>query len=221
MTAEVRINTDDNLDIETLEEAAYLLLDGEVLVCPTDTGYAFTANALDEAAIEKVFTLKKRSFDKPIHMAVSTIDEAVKYAYVNEAARALAQRFLPGALTLVLLCRETVPSLLTGGRDTVGIRIPNHQTILTLARMIDRPLTTTSANLSGRVTPHRVQEIISQLGSSIREVALILDQGAIPSRKSSTIVDLSIQPPQILRQGLISELEIWEVLGSNEVFKCS
>jgi L-threonylcarbamoyladenylate synthase len=220
MTAKVRIVESDNPDIKMLEEAAYLLLKGEVIVCPTDTGYAFAANALDEAAIEKVFALKKRPHHKPIHMAVSTIDEAGRYAYVNEVARVLAQRFLPGALTLVLLRRETVPSLLTGGRDTVGIRIPDNQTILTLVHMVDCPLTTTSANLSGQATPYRVQEIISQLGNSIHEVSLILDQGAIPPLGTSTIVDLSVEPPQILRQGLISEPEIWEVLGSNKISKC-
>lgn len=218
MTNEVRFN-ENSPDIELLEKAVSLLLKGEVLVCPTDTGYAFAANALDEAAIEKVFALKKRPHDKPIHMAVNTIDGAERYAYVSETARALAQRFLPGALTMVMHRRETVPSSLTGGRDTVGIRIPDNRTILTLANMIDRPLTTTSANLSGKATPYRVEEIISQLGSAIQEVALILNQGSIPPLGISTIVDLSIDPPQIIRQGLISEQDIQDVIDSNEVLK--
>lgn len=216
MIGEVRIIKGESPDTGILEEAALLILKGEVLVCPTDTGYAFAANALDEAAIGKVFALKKRPLDKPIHMAVSAIDQMGRYAYVDETAEALARRFLPGALTLVMPRRETVPPLLTGGRDTVGIRIPDNQTILTLIRMIDRPLTTTSANLSDQATPYMVEEIISQLGSSIQEVALILDQGQIPSPGISTIVDLSIEPPQILRQGLISEPEIWEALGANK-----
>lgn len=220
MTIEVIISQEGNTDVEILERAAKLLLEGEVLVCPTDTGYAFTANALDEAAIEKVFVLKKRSPDKPIHMALSSIEEAERYACVNEVARALARKFLPGALTLVLPRRERVPSLLTGGRDTVGIRIPDNQTILTLIKMIDRPLTTTSANLSGQASPQTVQGIISQLADSSRQVALILDQGTIPALGTSTIFDLSVDPPQIIRQGLISESEIWKVTCSNEVSKC-
>lgn len=219
MIAEVGDSKYGNPDIKMLEEAAYLLLKGEVLVCPTDTGYAFAANALDETAIRKVFALKKRSSDKPIHMAVRNIDEAVKYAYVDEAARTLAQRFLPGALTMVMLRREVVPSLLTGGRGTVGIRIPDNRIMLSLIEMAGRPLTTTSANLSGQATPYRVEEIISQLGDSIYEVSLILDQGMIPSQGTSTIVDLSIDPPQVLRQGLIGEDEIWEALGIKEVVK--
>lgn len=220
MTIEVKISEDGNTDIEILERAVALLLQGEILVCPTDTGYAFTANALDEAAIKKVFALKKRQLDKPIHMAISTMERAERYAHVNEAARALARRFLPGALTLILPRREIVPSLLTGGRDTVGIRIPDNKTILTLIQMTDRPLTTTSANISGQESPQTVREIISQLGKSANQVALFLDQGKIPGLGTSTILDLSTDPPRILRTGLISESEIWEVTGSNEVSKC-
>lgn len=220
MTIEVKISQEGNSDIEILERAAALLLKGEILICPTDTGYAFTANALDEAAIEKVFALKKRTPDKPIHMALSRIEEAEKYAHVNELARALARRFLPGALTMVLPRKEIVPSLLTGGRDNVGIRIPDNRTLLTLIKMIDRPLTTTSANISGQSSPQTVQGIVSQLGDSSQQVALILDQGTIPAQTTSTILDLSVDPPQIIRQGIISESAIREVTGSDEVSKC-
>lgn len=220
MTIEVKISEDGNTEIEVLGRAAALLLQGEILVCPTDTGYAFAANALDEAAIRKVFALKKRPLDKPIHMAVSTIEEAERYAHVDEVARTLAGRFLPGALTLVLPRREIVPSLLTGGRDTVGIRIPDNKTILTLIQRTDRPLTTTSANISGQESPQTVREIISQMGKSASQVALFLDQGRINTMGTSTILDLSTDPPRILRQGLINESEIWEVMASNEVFKC-
>ena len=219
MTAKVRVIEGDNPDIRVLEEAASLILKGEVLVCPTDTGYAFAANALDVAAIQKVFALKKRSLDNPIHIAVSGIEEAEKYAYVDEAARVLAREFLPGALTLVLPRKEVVPSSLTGGRDTIGIRVPDNRAILALAKMVDRPLTTTSANISGKATPYTVQEIIDQLGDSIPQVALILDQGTIPIGGVSTIVDLTVRPPEILRQGRISEPEISAILRSTEVPK--
>ena len=219
MIDEVRVIKGDNPDIGVLEEAASLILKGEVLVCPTDTGYAFAANGLDVTAIQKVFALKKRPLDNPVHVAVSGIEEAEMYACVDEAARVLAREFLPGALTLVLHRKEIVPSLLIGGRDTIGIRVPDNQTILALARIVDRPLTATSANISGRPTPYTVQEIIDQLGDSISQVALILDQGTIPGGGVSTIVDLTVEPPQILRQGCISESEIWAILQSMEVFK--
>lgn len=219
MTAEVRVIDGDSPAIGVLEEAASLILKGEVLVCPTDTGYAFAANALDVAAIQKVFILKKRPLDNPIHVAVSGIEEAEKYAYVDEVTKVLACEFLPGALTLVLPRKEIVPPLLTGGRGTIGIRVPDNQAILALAHMVDRPLTATSANISGMATPYTVQEIIDQLGNSISQVALIIDQGLLPAGGTSTILDLTIKPPQILRKGRISESEISGILRSTEVFK--
>jgi len=219
VTAIVRFVKGQNPDIKALDEAASLILKGEVLVCPTDTGYAFATNALDIVAIQKVFALKKRPLDNPIHMAVSRINDAENYAYVDEITKILAQEFLPGALTLVLPRREVVPSLLTGGRDTIGIRIPDNKTILALSGMTGRPLTTTSANISGRPTPYTIKEIMDQLGDSISQVALILDQGSIPSVGTSTVLDLTVKPPQILRQGLISESEIFKILRSMEVLK--
>ena len=89
-------------DSRILRQAAKLIKKGEVLVCPTDTGYAFSANALDTRAVARVFNLKGRSYSNPIHIAVSSLEEAGRYAFINEAAKHLARHFLPGALTLVL-----------------------------------------------------------------------------------------------------------------------
>jgi L-threonylcarbamoyladenylate synthase len=211
----IKVVDADNPSIQTLEEATSLILKGEVLVCPTDTGYALTANALDIEAVQKVFAIKKRPFNNPIHIAVSGIEEAERYAYVDEIARFLASRFLPGALTLVLPRREIVPPLLVGNRDTIGIRIPDNQTMLRLIHMTGLPLTATSANISGRATPYTAQEVIEQLGKSIQKVALIIDQGSLAQRGTSTIVDLSIKPPRIIRQSRLSEREILKALHSS------
>ena len=202
-----------NPDSAIIERAARLINRGEVVVCPTDTGYAFAANALDTRAIARVFDLKGRSFSNPIHVAVSSIEEAGKYAQINEVARYLAGHFLPGALTIVLPKKEIIPSMLVAGLDTVGIRIPDNNVILKLAAAAERPLTTTSANISGHPTPYTVEEIIAQLGDNIRKIALILDQGLIKTHELSTIVDLSVSPPQLIRQGLVSWLEIHEVIN--------
>jgi L-threonylcarbamoyladenylate synthase len=202
------VNPDDRI----LKQAARLIIKGEVLVCPTDTGYAFSASALDTRAIASVFNLKGRSYSNPIHVAVSSIEDAEKYARINEAARHLARHFLPGALTLVLPKREIIPALLVAGRDTIGIRIPNNRVILSLAEMTALPLTTTSANISGQPTPYSVEEVTGQLEETLQKVALVLDQGPLPARELSTIVDLAVSPPQLIRQGLVSWLEIREVL---------
>ena len=195
-----------------VREAANLIAKGGVVVCPTDTGYAFSANALDIRAVARVFELKGRSYSNPIHVAVHSIEEAEKYAHVNEAARYLAGRYLPGALTLILPRREIIPALLVAGRDTIGIRIPDNRAILSLAELTARPLTTTSANISGKPTPYTSEEVLEQLGDFVKNVALILDQGRLAVRELSTIVDLTVSPPQLIRQGRVSWLEIREEL---------
>jgi len=197
-----------------LRRAARLIAKGEVVVCPTDTGYAFAANALNPKAIIKVFSLKGRSYSNPIHIAVNSIEAAEKYACLNKAAECLAHRFLPGALTLVLPKKEIIPPLLVAGGDTIGIRIPDNRVILDLTTMTNLPLTATSANISGRPTPYSAQEATEQLGETIENVALVLDQGTLPVHELSTIVDLTVSPPQLIRQGRISWLEIRQVLQS-------
>jgi L-threonylcarbamoyladenylate synthase len=201
-----------NPTVDIIDRAAKLIAKGGVVVCPTDTGYAFSANALDVRAITRVFQLKGRSYTNPIHIAVDSIDEADKYAVVDDTVRHLAARFLPGGLTLVLYRRESVPSMLVAGRDTVGIRIPNNKVILSLVKKCGKPLTTTSANISAQPTPYSVEEIVKQMGENIKNIDLILDQGPIVKRELSTIVDLTASPPQLIRQGRVSWLEVREEL---------
>lgn len=201
-------------DPQLLEKAARLIIKGEVIVCPTDTGYAFSANALDPKAIVKVFHLKGRSYSNPMHVAVSSIEEAKKYARINDIAEVLARRFLPGALTLVLPRQEIVPAILVAGRDTIGIRIPNNKVILDLSALTGLPLTATSANISGRSTPYSAEDVLEQMGEAIKQVALVLDQGPLPVRELSTIVDLTVDPPQLIRQGRVSWIDLKQVLQS-------
>lgn len=196
----------------TLDQAARQLKKGGVVVCATDTGYAFAANALDQRAIARVFHLKGRSFRNPIHIAVGSIEDADKYAIVNEEARYLAERYLPGGLTLVLKRRENVPAMLVAGLATVGIRLPDSRTVLELAARAGFPLTMTSANTSGKPGTYAVPEIQAQLGEAMEDVAMVLDEGPIKRREVSTIVDLTVRPATLIRQGLVSWLEVREEL---------
>jgi L-threonylcarbamoyladenylate synthase len=196
------------LDTAIIERAAALIKKGEVVVCPTDTGYAFCANAMNVRAIAKVFQLKGRSFNNPIHIAVASITEAEKYAVVSEAAKTLAKRYLPGGLTMVMQKKDTIPSILVAGMKTVGIRIPDNTVILRLAELTGLPLTTTSANISGQPGTYAVAEIQEQLGENMKKIAMVLDQGTIKQREVSTIVDLNANPPELIRQGKVSWLDI-------------
>ncbi len=214
MAVKIEVVNANKPSLRILRRAARLIAKGKVIVCPTDTGYAFAANALDPKAVVRVFNLKGRSYSNPIHVAVSSVEAAEKYAHFNKAAEYLARSFLPGALTLVLPKKEIIPTLLVAGRDTIGIRIPGNRVILDLAAMTDLPLTATSANISGKPTPYSAQEVVNQLGETIEKVALILDQGPLPMRELSTIIDLTVSPPQLLRQGRVSWLELRQILQS-------
>jgi L-threonylcarbamoyladenylate synthase len=182
------------------------------VVCPTDTGYAFCANALDTRAVTKVFHLKGRAYSNPIHIGVVSMAEAEKYAYVTGAAKFLAGHYLPGALTLVLKKREIIPALLVAGLDTVGIRIPKNKVILRLIEITGRPLTTTSANISGKPGTYSISEVKAQLGENMQQAAMALDQGPLKTRELSTIVDMTASPPELIRQGRISWLDVHSVL---------
>lgn len=214
MTVEIEVVNAHKPSLRLLRRAARLIARGEVIVCPTDTGYALSANALDPRAIVKVFHLKGRTYANPIHVAVNSLEAAEKYAHLNKLARYLAQRFLPGALTLVLPRKEIIPSLLVAGRDSVGIRIPDNKMIVDLAAITDLPITATSANLSGQPTPYSTPEVIQYMGEMAEKVALVLDQGELPKRGLSTIVDLTVSPPQLIRQGVVSWLGVWQVVQS-------
>lgn len=214
MAVDIEVVKADKPSPRILKRAARLIARGKVIVCPTDTGYALAANALDAKAIVKVFNLKGRAYSNPIHVAVSSMEAAGKYAHLNKTAEYLARSFLPGALTLVLPKKEIIPPLLVAERDTIGIRIPDNKVILDLAAMTGLPITATSANISSQPTPYSVQEVVHQLGEAIENVALILDQGTLPVHGLSTIVDLTVSPPQLIRQGRVSWLELRQALPS-------
>ncbi len=197
-----------NPDKKVIERAAKLIAKGEMVICPTDTGYALCANALDTRAVAKVFHLKARPFNNPIHIAVQSVAEAEKYAFFNEAARYLATHYLPGALTLVLPKKATVPAMVVANLNAVGIRVPDNRVILHLAEAAGLPLTATSANVSGKPSTYSVEEITAQFGTNLQQVAMVLDQGAIKMREVSTIVDLSVAPAQLIREGRVGWVKI-------------
>lgn len=199
-------------DLRTLKEAASLILAGEVVVYPTDTAYGLAADALSEPAIRKLFSLKGRPPDRPVHIVVPFISEADKYAWLDDVACYLAWRFLPGPLTLVLPRKLSVPDLLVAGGETVGIRIPDNRVALELARFAGRPLTATSANVSDMPTTYSVAEVLAQFRGRAEQPALVLDQGPLESLGTSTVLDLTVKPPRVLREGRIRELEIFDAL---------
>lgn len=196
---------------EDLDHAIAVLRAGGVVVYPTDTVYGLGADAFNEAAVKRIYAIKRRPADQPLSMLIAGPEDAERLiASFPPAARALAKRFWPGALTIVLQRRSDVPSWISGGRETIGVRVPDHPLALRLIRGLGRPLIGTSANLSGAPSCTTAAEVRRQLGDA---VAYILDGGTCPGGVESTVVDAAGKRPVILREGAIGAGEIvsvWE-----------
>jgi len=176
--------SDDSDRTDELRAAAAAVDRGELVVYPTETVYGLGADALDAAAVERVFDLKGRDRSNPLSLGVASVDDALRYTRPTERAVAFARAFLPGPVTVVVERGDRVPDALTAGRDRVGIRVPDHD--LARALMAETgPLTATSANVSGTgsvTSPGGLGERVSE------GVAAVIDGGETPGTES-TVVD--------------------------------
>jgi len=183
------------------------LNDGKPIIYPTDTLYALGADIYNEMAVRKVFDIKQRPYSIPLPIAVPSIKAIETVAYINETARKISERFLPGTLTIILKKKPSVPDIVTSGFDTIAIRIPNHPIALKLLQRYG-PLTATSANLHHKKTPGIIKDILIQLDVVI---PVSLHDGRL-NGVPSTIVDLSSTKPQIIRKGSVTEKELRDVM---------
>lgn len=189
---------------EAVAAAAEALRRGGVVLYPTDTLYGLGADALNEDAIARVKMIKEREEQKPVQVLVESMEMAEQYAEVTDLAQSLSNNFLPGSLAIVLNKKESVPNTLSGeASGTVGIRVPNNQFCLALARAFGKPFTTTSANRSGFETLSNPDEILEQLGDKAQYIDVVIDQGEIANRLPSTVVDARGDAIAIIRDGAI------------------
>lgn len=195
----------DELD---LTKAITALKKGEVIVYPTDTLYGLGADIYNKYAVRKVFQIKKRPMGDPLSVAVSNVDEIEKIAVLDERSRSLAERFLPGKLTLVLKKKSIVLDIVTGGLDKIAMRIPDDKIALRLLSEFG-PLTATSANIHGKKTPFFIKDIKMQFKE--RDIAVYLDAGKLEDQPS-TIVDATGKTIKIIREGTISKKEIMDAV---------
>lgn len=197
-------------DTEAIREAVEILQRGGLVAFPTDTVYGVAAHGFQAQAIERLYEAKIRPRDKAIPLLLAGAEDLPRVARrVPEPARRLAVRFWPGGLTLVLPRAEDLPPVLTAGGDSVAVRVPDHPVALRLIRTVGAPLATTSANLSGGPNPVTAADVLRQLGGRIE---LILDGGTCPGGIPSTVLDLTVDPPRILREGPVNRAVIAEVL---------
>ena len=195
-----------------IERAARLLCRGRLVAFPTETVYGLGADATDERAVAAIFAAKGRPRFNPLIVHVADRAAAEPLAVFDARASALAARFWPGPLSLVLPRRaDSGLSLLAGaGLDTVAIRAPAHPVAQALLREAKRPIAAPSANRSGRVSPTEAGHVMAELGD---RVALILDGGRTPVGLESTVLDLSGRTPALLRPGGVTREELTALLG--------
>ncbi len=196
---------------EAIAECVRTLSAGGVVAFPTETVYGLGADALDADAVAEVFALKGRPSDNPliVHVAGDAMARRVVSDWTDDARR-LAERFWPGPLTLVLPRSDALPDAVTAGGSTVGVRAPAHPLTLALLEAFGGPLVGPSANRSGRISPTTPEHV----ERSFAECDLpIMDGGACARGIESTVLDLTSEPPIVLRPGVITPGEISAVLG--------
>ena len=198
--------------------AARILAEGGLVAFPTDTVYGVGAHAFQPDAVERIYTAKIRPRDKAIPILLAQADDLPLVAEgITETAWLLVERFWPGSLTLVLPRKASVPDVVSAGGSTVAVRVPDHPAPLALIAALRAPLAATSANLSGHPSPVTAQEVKAELGGHIE---LILDGGRCPGGVPSTVLDLTTDPPAILRAGAIAVEEIKAALANTLHKRC-
>lgn len=176
----------------SVEKAAEIIKKGGVVIYPTDTVYGLGANALDEKAIKKIFEIKGRDFKKPISVIVKDLEMAKKVANFSKDTEKILKKILPGPITVILYKKKILPDILTGGSNKVGLRIPDCKFTKALMEKLDFPITTTSANISGKPAFAKAS-----------------------AGKPSTVIDLTGLKPKILRAGPITKKELLKNLCLN------
>ena len=199
-----------NLSTST-SQSVQILRDGGVIALPTDTLYGISANALDAEAAAKVFSVKDRGERSPLPIFVSDPGDLYKYARdIPDTAVRLAEIFWPGKLTIVVRKSDLVPDVVSGGLDTVGLRIPDHPAPREIVAQLGAPITATSANVSGKPALTTAEDVVAELGCRLD---LVLDGGALVPSAPSTVIDVTANPPRILRQGALSASDIQKLAG--------
>lgn len=196
-----------------VESVCGVLLNGELAAIPTETVYGLAADATNGIACAKIFEAKGRPQFNPLISHVASVAAAEEHAEFSDEARALADAFWPGPLTLVLPKKRSSPicDLATAGLDTVALRVPDGPVMRLLSERTGKPLAAPSANTSGKISPTRAEDVIADLAKSL---SYVIDAGPCSVGIESTIVGLTDETPRLLRPGGISREDIEQVLGS-------
>ncbi len=205
----------ERLTEKDLERAAELLREGGLVGIPTETVYGLGANGLNEEAVGRIFEAKGRPQDNPLILHIPTGEWLIRYCKeIPQAAFDLASAFWPGPLTMILKARDMIPKRVTAGLETVGMRCPAHPLCRAVLTAAGVPVAAPSGNTSGRPSPTKAEHMLEDMDGKING---ILDGGPCTVGVESTIVDLTVWPPRVLRPGGVTLEQLREVLGNVEV----
>jgi L-threonylcarbamoyladenylate synthase len=197
---------EDNSEEIIFTQAVEIMGNGGIIAYPTETFYGLGADATNEKAIQKIFAVKGRNFKNPVSLIIGNADDIRPLVQnVPQSAKKLMTAFWPGPLTIVFSAADKVSPLLTAGSGKIGLRVSSHPIARGIAQKLKRPITATSANLTGTLECSLASEVAKQLGNKIDA---IVDWGETNGGKTSTIIDVTCTPPVILRKGAISRKTI-------------
>jgi L-threonylcarbamoyladenylate synthase len=172
---------------------------GKVVICPTDTVYGLIADATNKKAVGKIFKIKKRKDKKPIPIFVRDIKMARKLAKLNRNQEKFLKSVWPGKVTVILRPKRKFPKGIGRPPKEIGLRVPNYKIINQLLLIINRPLTGTSANISGKSASTKIKEVLKQFKNQKYQPDLVVSAGNLSKSKPSLVIDLTREPPKILR----------------------
>ncbi len=193
------VRVDQKNQEEIILQAVEILKRGGLIVYPTETCYGVGVDATSKRAVDKLWQYKQERGHKPVLVAVADQAMAQKYGHLNRLAQKIFNQYLPGPISIVVPGRRLVDPRIESSLGTLGVRVPDHQLILALIKKLNKPLTSTSANVSGLSSPYSVDEVLNQANQDL--IDLIIDQGVLPPNPPSTLVDITRKKPKILRQG--------------------
>lgn len=190
---------------EIIKEAVDTLNKGGLIIYPTETCYGVGGNALEANAVNKVLLYKHRPEGKAVSVAVLNKDMATRYVILNDTAESIYDNFLPGPVTVISASKGVVDKRLEAEDGTLGVRIPRYQLILDIISKLDAPITSTSANSSGKKTPYTVEDVIQNITKKQLElIDLIIDAGELTHNPPSTVIDTTKEDLKVIRKGNFS-----------------
>ncbi|MBL0701212.1 MAG: threonylcarbamoyl-AMP synthase [Desulfosarcina sp.] len=202
----------DAPDPKLISEAVNIIRKGGIIAFPTKGLYGIGADAFNFKAVKRIFDIKRRPLNKPVLVLINDLKDLDRLAtHVPKTAKLIIDAFWPGNITIVFKAKEALPDNLTAGSGKVGVRLPVHKVSRALVARINGPITGTSANISGKMGCSNVEDMDISI---IDKLDLILDAGHLKGGPGSSVIDVTLDPPEILREGEISEKKILNIIDN-------